>query len=89
MHDGDRAIAAIMGEKLADHALERMNSKVDGERRAGAREIRERLAFRHRGGARPEMRVSTTDWRDLRQGQLMSERRGIAAAKEGTPGVTV
>ena len=45
MHDRDRAIATIMGEKLADHALERMNGEVDGERRAGAREIRERLAL--------------------------------------------
>ena len=75
LHDGDRAIAAIKRGELGDHALERMHREMDGERRAGLAEIRERLALRHRGGAPRDAREHD-GLGDLGQGQLAPERGG-------------
>ena len=86
-HDRRRTIGAVERRELLDDGVDRMNGEMDDERRAGRGEGGELLASGMRE-ARPDTRVSTTLC--ATSGTVSSHcNAAAAAAKAGTPGVSV
>ncbi len=86
-HDGRRAIGAVERRQLVDDRVDGVDRKMDDERRAARGEGRELFASGMRE-ARPETRVSTTLC--AISGTVSSHSSAAAAAaKAGTPGVSV
>ena len=73
--DRGRAVGAIERHQLGHDLVERVDRQMDGERRAGRGKGCERLLLAASPRRGPSVRVSTTDLRDLRQGQLLAKRR--------------
>ena len=86
-HDRDRAVVAIERRELRHDLVERVDGEMDRERGAGGGERGQRLACGMRE-ARPAIRVSTTVC--AISGKVSSRpSAAAAAAKAGTPGVSV
>ena len=86
-HDRGRTVGAVVRGQLFDHARKCLDGEMQHEGGAGRGERRERLARRHGRGAATGA-GEHEGLRHLRQGQLALS-AAAAAAKAGTPGVSV